>query len=107
MQLAPDARLATKGATERGLPMPLTEYEPFFPDAEHALMRNAFELAWQKLAASLGAEKSDEEIQAFRAKLAECVIISALEVEGAEKVAEEALRCLHEDHLMNHGVPLT
>jgi hypothetical protein len=87
--------------------MPLTEYEPFFPDDEHALMSSAFELAWQKLAASLRATKSDEEIQAFRAKLAECIIISALEVEGPENVAEEALRCLHEDHLLNHGVPLT
>jgi hypothetical protein len=107
MQLTPDAGLATKGAAAGRLPMPLTEYEPFFPDDEHALMSNAFELAWQKLAASLGATKSDEEIQVFRAKLAECVIISALEVEGPENVAEEALRCLHEDHLLNHGVPLT
>ena len=87
--------------------MPLTEYEPFFPGDEHALMSNAFELAWQKLAASLRATKSDEEIHACRAKLAECVILSALEVEGPENVAEEALRCLHEDHLLNHGVPLT
>ena len=67
--------------------MPLTEYEPFFPDDEHALMSSAFELAWQKLAASLRATKSDEEIQAFRAKLAECIIISALEVEEPENVS--------------------
>jgi hypothetical protein len=87
--------------------MPLKDYEPFFPAAEHALMSNAFELAWQKLVASLVPTRSDEEIQAFRRKLAECIIISALEVEGPENVAEEALRCLHEDHLMNHGVPLT
>jgi hypothetical protein len=87
--------------------MPLTEYEPFFPDDEHAYMKNAFELAWQKLAASLGTKKSDDEIQAFRKKLAECIIISALEVEGQENVAKEALRCLSEDHLLNHGVPLT
>jgi hypothetical protein len=63
MQLAPDARF--KGAGAGGLPMPLTEYESFFPDDDHALMSSAFELAWQKLAASLRATKSDEEIQAF------------------------------------------
>jgi hypothetical protein len=44
----------------------------------------------------------------LRTKLAECIVISALDIgEEEDALADEALRCLHETHLMNHDVPLT
>jgi hypothetical protein len=106
---ASDCALNEWGAAAGGnQPMPLTSYEAFFPAAELVILSDAFDLAWQKLAASLGATKGEEEILALRAKLAECIIISAMEVahERPENVAEEALRCLHENHFTEHGVPL-
>ena len=89
--------------------MPLRDYEAFFNPDEVGRMMGAFDSAWQKLAASLGAAKSEKEIQTLRTKLAECMVISALDIsdEGPQELADEALRCLHETHLMNHGVPLT
>jgi hypothetical protein len=62
----------------------------------------AFDTAWQKLAASLGA-KEEKEIQELRTKLAECIVISALDV-SEDDLADEGLKCLHESHFMNHDV---
>jgi hypothetical protein len=89
--------------------MPLRDYEAFFDPDEVGRMTTAFDNAWQKLATSLGPAKNEREIQTLRAKLAECIVISALDIsdEGPQELADEALRCLHETHLMNHGVPLT
>jgi hypothetical protein len=88
--------------------MPLRDYAAFFNPDDVGRMMTAFDNAWQKLAASLGAAKNEKEIQILRAKLAECIVISALDIsDGPEDLADEALRCLHENHLMNHGVPLT
>jgi hypothetical protein len=88
--------------------MPLRDYAPFFATAEVGTMQTAFDFAWQKLAASLGTRISKEQSETLRAKLAECIIISALDIpaEEPEMVADEALRCLNEDHLFNHGIPL-
>jgi hypothetical protein len=89
--------------------MPLRDYEAFFNIDEVGRMTAAFDNAWQRLATSLGSAKNEEEIQTLRAKLAECIVISALDIsdEGAEDLADEALRCLHENHLTTHGLPLT
>jgi hypothetical protein len=89
--------------------MPLTKYAPFFPAAVLVVMSDAFNSAWQKLAASLRATKNEQEIETLRTKLAECIVMSALNSsdEGPENLADEALRCLHENYLISHGVPLT
>jgi hypothetical protein len=85
--------------------MPLRDYTSFFHGEEFDKMAAAFDTAWQELAVSLGTTRSKSEINALRLKLAECIIISALDIsaEEPEKLAQEALRCLHEDHLINHG----
>ena len=88
--------------------MPLRDYEAFFNEDEVARMMRAFDTAWQKLSPSLGTQKDESEIQILRARLAECIVISALDIgEEEDALADEALRCLHETHLMNHDVPLT
>jgi hypothetical protein len=85
--------------------MPLTKYAPFFPAAELVVMSDAFNAAWQKLVASLGATKSEQEIETLRAKLGEYIVMSALDNsdEGPENLADEALRCLHENYLISHS----
>jgi hypothetical protein len=84
--------------------VPLRDYEEFFHPAQVGRMTSAFDTAWQKLAASLGA-KDEKEIQELRTKLAECIVISALDVsEEVGDLADEALKCLHESHFMNHDV---
>ena len=81
--------------------MPLRDYEALFNPDEVGRMMSAFDSAWQKLAASLGAAKSEKEIQTLRTKLAECIVISALDIsDGPEDLADEALRCLHDSHLI-------
>ena len=89
--------------------MPLTKYARFFPAAELVVMSDAFTSAWQKFAASLGTTKNAPEIETLRAKLAECIVMSALDNSdaGPENLADEALRCLHENYPISHGVPLT
>jgi hypothetical protein len=64
-------------------------------------MAAAFETAWRELATSLGPLKSEEEIQTLRTKLAECIVISALDVspQAPDEVAKEALECLHEGYV--------
>jgi hypothetical protein len=80
--------------------MPLRDYEIFFAPEQMDTMKAAFAAAWQNLAASLGPKTSQEEIQRLRAKLAECVVMSALDgsFQEPEDVAREALECLHETH---------
>jgi hypothetical protein len=87
--------------------MPLRDYELFFSPDQVDNMAAAFETAWQELTASLGPAKSEEEIQTLRKKLAECIVISALDVspEAPDEIAREALECLHEGHVMNEGEP--
>jgi hypothetical protein len=80
--------------------MPLRDYEAFFSPDQVDTMAAAFEAAWQELTTSLGPLKSEEEIQTLRKKLAECIVISALDVspEAPDDVAREALECLHAGH---------
>ena len=88
--------------------MPLRDYEAFFHPDQIGRMTSAFDTAWQKLAASLGPTQDNTEIQELRTKLAECIVISALDIgEEGDNLADEALKCLHETHLVNHDVPLT
>jgi hypothetical protein len=65
--------------------MPVRDYEPFFDPNQVARMTTAFDSAWQK--PSRGAAKNQQEIQTLRTKLAECVVMSALEI--SEKGPEE------------------
>jgi hypothetical protein len=85
--------------------MPLRDYEVFFSPHQVDTMAAAFEAAWQELTTSLGSAKSEEEIQTLRKKLAECIVISALDVspEAPDEVAREALECLHEGHVISGG----
>ena len=70
--------------------MPLRDYEAFFHPDQVGRMTTAFDIAWQKLAASLGPAKDETEIQELRTKLAECIIISALDIgEEGDTLAEE------------------
>jgi hypothetical protein len=88
--------------------MPLRDYEAFFNPDQLGRMTSALDTAWQKLAASLGPTQDNTEIQELRTKLAECIVISALDIgEEGDNLADEALKCLHETHLVNHDVPLT
>jgi len=89
--------------------MPLRDYEVFFSPDQVSTMAAAFEAAWRQLTTSLGPAMGEEEIQTLRKKLAECIVISALDVspEAPDDVAREALECLHEGHVMNHAEPLS
>ena len=81
--------------------MPLRDYKAFFSPDTIDTMAAAFETAWRELATSLEPSKSEEEIQTLRKKLAECIVLSALDIspEAPDEVAREALECLHEGHV--------
>jgi len=87
--------------------VPLRDYEMFFTPEQMDIMAAAFDAAWQKLAISLEPAKKEKEIQTLRAKLAECIVMSTLDVdpEEPEDVAREALQCLHEGHTIDHAAP--
>ena len=85
--------------------MPLNPYFPFFAAAEADVLNSAFDIAWQEVAASLGPElSSSEQSEALRTKLAECIVISHLDISTLDpkELAQEALRCLHDTRLINH-----
>jgi hypothetical protein len=64
--------------------MPLHAYAPFFSTHEVDVMSLAFNSAWQELTASVSPSISSEQIETLRAKLAECVVISALDISAEE-----------------------
>jgi hypothetical protein len=85
--------------------MPLRDYEAFFHPDQAGRMTTAFETAWQKLATSLGPAQNEKE--AANQTRGVHRHLCARYWRGGGRLADEALRCLHETHLMNHDVPLT